>query len=257
MTEQRDTRIQFSENVWLALLPVAGTYIAFLFQASYFSYFGVPVSMVNIDIPKIIFSMAAIALAGVLLVTIFAFVADLLRSQNPIVKIIGRGLTVVVFFLPFILAATEVFTARQLIAYGLISITAWVLNFWPPPQNPGEKKSYMERLTEQEDERHKLSENKPINVKQAVGESVVGPFSLFFFGSIYVLMLGAYCASMFGSHSYLEGNKDALYAGKIDGAYVFTIVDPKNNTFGHQILLLDSGSSVELVRSDRRVIRSR
>jgi len=257
MTDQREPRLKLSENAWLAIFPVVGTYLAFLFQSSYFSYFGVPVSMVNIDIPKIIFSMAAIAVACVIFIAIFAFVGDILRSKNPIIRIVGRGLAGVAVFLPFILAATQAFTTRQLLTNGLILLGLWSVNFWPPPQKPGENKTYLARLGESLDQQDLALKSEPKNLKQIVGDSVMGPFSFIFFGSIYVLMLGGYCATVFGGKSYLKDNPDALYVGKTDGAYIFTIVDPKTNTFGNRILLLDAGSPIELVAKDRKVTRAR
>lgn len=254
MTES-SSKFRLSENAWLTLVPVIATYLVFLFQSSYFSYFGVPVSMVDVDVPKIIFSMAALALAALFLVVLFAAVADLLRSQNPVVQIIGKGLAGMAIFLPFILAATDVFTAKQLATYGALFLCLWLTNFWPPAQKEGESKSYMERLGEQEERYAKAIKAEPRNIKQAVGTNVLGPFSLVFFLSIYVMMLGTYCASVFGGGTYLKDNPDALYVGKTDGAYIFTIVDSETNTFGNNILLKDSGGSIELVRSHRKASR--
>lgn len=249
MTEASESRIKLSENAWLALIPVVATYLAFLFQSSYLGYFGVPISMIDVDIPKIIFAMAALTLAAVFLVLLFAFVTDFLRSQNPIVQIIGKGLAVITIFLPFILAATDVYTVKQQITYGGVAFCIWLLNFWPPAQKAGESKSYLERLKEQEDQY--TSGAKPQNIKQTIGKSVLAPFSLAFFLSIYVMMLGAYCASVFGGSTYLKENPNALYVGKANGSYIFTIVDPQTNTFGDQILLIDSGSKLELVHTNR------
>ena len=255
MTE-KSSQFRLSENAWLSLIPVVATYLVFLFQSSYFAYFGVPVSMVDVDIPKIIFSVAALTLAALLLVILLSAVADLLRSQNPIVQIIGKGLIGVVFFLPFIIAATSVFTRLQLTTYGVIFMSLWLLNFWPPPQKVGESKSYIGRLKEQEDKYNQAMKSEPKNIKQAVGANVLGPFSLVFFLSVYVLMLGTYCASVFGGSTYLKGTPDALYVGKANGSYIFTVVDPKTNTFGNHIVLIDAGSKIELVRSKRQASRS-
>lgn len=254
MTEN-NSKFRLSENAWLALVPVIATYLAFLFQGSYFSYFGVPFSIVDIDAPKIIFSMAALALAAVLLIILFAAVADFLRSQNPVVQIIGKGLTGVVIFLPFILAATDVFTVKQLLTCAVLFLCIWLVNFWPPTQKEGEQKSYMERLREQEENYAKALKAEPRNIKQAVGTNILGPFSLVFFLSIYVMMLGTYCASVFGGQTYLKENPNALYVGKTGETYIFTIVDPKTNTFGNNILIKDSESNIELVRSNRKANR--
>lgn len=250
------SQFRLSENAWLSLIPIVATYLVFLFQSSYFSYFGVPVSMVDVDIPKIIFSMVALGLAAVLLIVLVSAVADLLRSQNPIVQIIGKGLTSVVFFLPFILAATNVFTPLQLMTYGGLFLFLWLINLWPPAQKEGESKSYIERLRDQEEAYAKAIKAEPRNIKQIIGANVLGPFSLVFFLSIYVLMLGTYCASVFGGNTYLRENPDALYVGRGNGAYIFTIVDRKTNTFGDQILLVDAGSKIELIRSKRKASRN-
>lgn len=254
MTENRP-QFRLSENAWLTLIPIVATYLVFLFQSSYFAYFGVPVSMVDVDIPKIIFSMVALALAALFMILLFSAVADLLRSQNPVVQIVGKGLTGVAFFLPFILAATDVFTAKQLTTYSALFFCLWLTNFWPPVQNKGESKPYLERLREREDAYTKALQSEPRNIKQAVGSNVLGPFSLVFFLSIYVMMLGTYCASVFGGGTYLQGNADALYVGRTNGTYIFTIVDPKTNKFGDRILLMDGSSKIELARSERKASR--
>lgn len=242
-------RFKVSENAWLAFIPVVATYLAFVFQSSYFSYFGVPISMVDVDVPKIIFSMAALTVAAVLVSILFAFVADLLRSQNPVVMILGKGLLVIVFFLPFILAGLDFYSVKQQLAYAGIALIFWLINFWPPAQRPGESKSYLERLKEQEDKI--IGDVKPQNIKQVVGQMVMAPFSLVFFLSMYVMMLGAYCASLFGGSTYLKENPNALYVGRTGSAYIFTIVDPKTNTFGNQVLLIDDGAKIELVHAER------
>lgn len=257
MSEQREPKIRLSEHAWLALFPVIGTYLAFLFQASYFGYFGVPVSMVDVDIPKIVFSMAAIAIAFIFFVVLFAIAADLFHARNPIIRVIGRGITGVVIFLPFILVATQAFTITQLLTNGAILLFLWLLNFVPAPQGPGEKESYLARLGRQLDQQDNALRSKPRNLKQIVGNSVLGPFSLIFFGSVYVLMLGGYCASVFGGTAYLKSNLDALYVGKTDRAYIFTIVDPDTGTFGDQILLLDGSNPLELITKDREVTKAR
>lgn len=249
MPETSEPRIKLSENAWIALIPVVATYLAFLFQSSYLAYFGVPISMIDVDIPKIIFSMAALTLAAVFLALLFAFVADLLRSQNPIVTIVGKGLLVVTLFLPFILAGIDFYTVKQQIIFGGLGLGIWLMNFWPPAQKAGESKSYLERLKEQEDRYAKGT--KPQNIKQVIGESILAPFSLIFFLSIYVMMLGTYCASVFGGSTYLKENLNALYVGKTNGSYIFTIVDPKTNTFGDQVLLIDSSNKLELVHTTR------
>lgn len=252
---ENNPRFQLSENTWLALVPLVATYLVFLFQSSYFSYFGVPVSMVEVDVPKIIFAMVALALAAILFVVLFSAAADLLRSQNPIVQIIGKGFIGVVVFLPFVLAAAGAFTRLQLMTYGGLFLGLWLMNFWPPAQKPGEPRSYMERLKIQEDTYSDAIKSEPRNIKQAVGTHVLGPFSLIFFLSIYVLMLGTYCASLFGGSTYLKDNPNALYVGRSHDAYIFTLVDPKTNTFGSEILVVRGEEKVALVRSDRRARR--
>ncbi|MDR7193439.1 hypothetical protein [Luteimonas terrae] len=254
MTEP-SSKFRISENAWLTTIPVVATYLVFLFQSIYFSYFGVPVSMVDVDVPKIIFSTAALALAAVFLIVLFAAVADLLSSQNPVVQIVGKGLTGVVIFLPLILASKSVFTTAQLTTYGIIFFGLWLTNFWPPARKEGESKSYIERLRAQEEAYTKAIKSEPRNIKQAVGTNVLGPFSILFFLSIYVMMLGTYCASVFGGGTYLRENPDALYVGRTGGAYIFTIVDPETNTFGKEVLLKDAGSTIELIRSERKARR--
>lgn len=254
MTES-SSQFRLSENAWLTLIPIVATYLVFLFQSSYFAYFGVPISMVDVDIPKIIFSMAALVLAAVLWIVLFSEVADLLRSKNPILQIVGKGLTWVTIFLPFILAGVNTYTTKQLTIYGALFFCLWGTNFWPPAQKKGESKPYLERLREREEEYTQAMKSSPRNIKQAVGANVLGPFSLLFFLSIYVMMLGTYCASVFGGSTYLQDNPDALYVGRANGAYIFTIVDPKTNTFGDRILLMDGTSKITLVRSKRNASR--
>lgn len=257
MTEESSFTQKLSENMWLAALPVAGTYLAFLFQSSYFSYFGVPMSMVDIDIPKIIFSMAAIVIAAVIYLMLLAFVVDLFRAKNPIVRVVGQGLLTVAIFLPIILAASSVFTTRQLMFQALVLIGLWAVNgFWVQPQKSGESRSYLERLGDRLDNERSALKAKPTNVKEVVGTSIIGPFSLLMFGSLYVVMLGAYCASAFGGTMYLKSNMNALYVDRSDDAYIFTIVDPETNTYDNNVVLIDAGQSIELIRSSRKASRA-
>lgn len=257
MTEESSSTQKLSENMWLAALPVAGTYLAFLFQSSYFSHFGVPMSMVDVDIPKIIFSMAAIVIAAVIYLMLLAFVIDLFRAKNPILRVVGQGLLTVAIFLPIILAASNTFTTKQLIFQALVLIGLWAANgFWPQPQKSGESRSYLERLGDRLDSENSALKSKPANVKQLVGTNVLGPFSLLMFGSLYVVMLGAYCASAFGGTMYLKSNMNALYVGRSDDAYIFTIVDPGTNTYDNNVVLVDVGQSIELVRSSRKASRA-
>lgn len=40
---------------------------------------------------------------------------------------------------------------------------------------------------------------------------------------------------------YLKSNMNALYVGRSDDAYIFTIVDPETNTFDDEVMLVDVG----------------
>lgn len=253
MNDSNGLHSKLSENAWLAMMPILATYLAFLFQGSYFAYFGVPMSLIDIDVPKIIFSMAALVVAGFLALMLFAAVADTLRSQNPIIRIFGRGLLGVVLFSPFIIAGVNFYTIKQNLFFGGILFVIWMLNFLPPPQKAGEFKSYLERLREQEERYGEAIA--PKNVKQMFGERVIAPFSLIVLLSIYVMMLGGYCASVFGGTSHLKDNPGAIYVGKANGAYIFTIVDPKTNAFGNQVLLISDGEKIELVRGTNGAIK--
>lgn len=245
---------RLSESAWLTLIPVVATYLAFLFQSSYFSYFGVPISLVEVDLPKIIFAMVALTIAFVLFSVLFAFVADILRSRNVVIQIVGKGLTAVVTFSPFVLVATDAYSPSQLSIAAVFFLLVWLLNFLPPQQKIGEKKTYFERLQMQEDEYLEGIRSKPLNAKQAIGKRVLEPFFLVFFLSLYVMMLGAYCASLFGGSTYLKSDANALYVGRSNGAYIFTKVDPKTNTFGDQIYIV-GGGDLELVHTTRTAKR--
>lgn len=89
-------------------------------------------SMVDVDIPKIIFSMAAIVIAAVIYLMLLAFVVDLFRAKNPIVRVVGQGLLTVAIFLPIILAASSVFTTRQLMFQALVLTGLWAVWFLGP-----------------------------------------------------------------------------------------------------------------------------
>lgn len=253
MNDPKEPGFKLSENAWIALIPILATYLAFLFQGSYFSYFGVPMTLIDIDAPKLIFSMVALVIAGFFAAMLFAAVADILRSRNPVVRIFGRGLLGLVLFLPLIVAAIDINTIWQNLMIGGVLVFAWVINFLPPAQKAGESKSYLDRLREQEDAYGRAV--KPQNAKQIFGEKIIAPFSLVVLLSLYVMMLGGYCASAFGGATHLKGNPNALYVGRANGAYVFTLIDPETNTFGTQVLLLSDGDKIELVRGKNRAAR--
>lgn len=216
-----------NENVLLALVPVLATFFSLIFQMSYFSYFGVPPSFIELDINKIVFSVAAIVLASYLYGVLLAFAYSLSgNSKFLLVRFLGRFLVPIFMFSPLMLMSISVGSYFPVVFFVVLSCIA----AWAPK---------------------KVDDNELRRVGS--GGLFNGLGSVFFYGSIYVFLLGYFWASVLGSSNYLKDNRDALFVAKVGDSYVFTMVDPETNEFGKELLVLSSSEKIELVTQDRVV----
>lgn len=244
---------QLSEGALLAAAPIVGTYLAYVFQWSYLGFFGVPSSLIEIDLPKIIASITAITCAAVVFSALLAFGYDFVLSKNVFLRIVGKWIVGAIVFSPFIVGSFQVYSATELAIYAVILLVLGLTSFIPPSQKPGESLSYWERLERQQKLNDELDVSPPTTVRQLFGSKILGPFSLVVFGSLYVSVLGHYFAAKGETHRVLNEQPDFLYVAKSGDSYIFAKIDLATNMLTGDIVLIGNDSDHPIAMTTKRM----
>lgn len=241
MSEKNKFTLRPSESILLASLPIVGVYIPFLFQWGCFIYFGIPASLIDVDVQKIVLSTVVAAVAVLIFAMIFSFVIDFYKSGGIIIRLICRILFTVTIFLPFIFV---IYSIWQKILVLICLIVMASTEFFEAFEWRKGDKSYAERL---EQAVKKSSENEsPKNVKQFFGDAILAPFCFFILCSIYVVMLGYYCGPWFVGGTHLKDNQNLIFVGRNNDSYIFVVIDPATKKFGKNFVVRDSSNPIEL-----------
>ena len=247
MADQDSKKINFaglSDNLLIALVPLAGTYLAFVFQFSYFRFYGIPSSLIELDIPKIVFSISAIIGAAFFYSMLLNSLASLTSSTNPVLNILGRQLIVLIFILPLLLGLSAI-GQWQTLLYGVFLLAVALSRYIPPRNRAGENLPYLERLRRRE-ETPVRTEVRISTARSRFEDRVIAPVVLVMFGSIYVLILGFVSAGVASKHHVLVSQPDAIYVTKSHDHFVFVKYDAKTHRLKSQLIFLPGDASVEL-----------
>lgn len=134
-----------TEAVLLALFPLFGTYLAFVFMAGIYSFHGIPWTLIELDINAIVTSTSALLVVFAIYSYVISLTADLLSAERPEVRAIGEGVMLFVMMSPLpMLGGEESSAAWAVVSCASLIVIAW--NFASPLLNKDKTLSYKQKM---------------------------------------------------------------------------------------------------------------
>jgi hypothetical protein len=102
---EQPARSRLSEGAMLALVPVIGSALAFLFESGFLYFYGIPSSFVKLDVPSIVQASILLLCTGAMLVLLGGLAAEWsVQRESTLKRVIGTSLPYVLFMLVALLA---------------------------------------------------------------------------------------------------------------------------------------------------------
>lgn len=134
-----------TEAVWLALFPLFGTCLAFVFKAGFYSFYGIPSTLIELDINAIVTSTSALLVLFALYSNAIFMTADLLSAERPELRAIGEGILLFVLISPLPMLGGEKSSAIWAVL-SCASLMAIAWNFASPLMNKDQTLSYKQKM---------------------------------------------------------------------------------------------------------------
>jgi hypothetical protein len=111
-----------SETLLLALAPVAGAYITFIYEAGYLSFFGVPIEFMQLDLVRTLSATFSVAIFFILWSYFGAFLLVLIKRRSPVQRALIRPFLFLFIFFPIaVLAGNRVVWVGVLITFSFLA----------------------------------------------------------------------------------------------------------------------------------------
>lgn len=179
-----------SEGLLLALIPFVGTFIGFVFEAGYVSFYDVPISLIQIDFNRIVASTGLVFLIFMFWFKCLSATSLLYKNKYVIIRALYEPTLMTLFFGAFAYAAPGEPNKWAILAGGFVAFS--LLNFLPPAFEKRRGTRYLERLSAHLEECETQSGRPNIDITSL--------FALIFFGSTLVFGIGRSVAVE--KHSY-------------------------------------------------------
>ena len=220
-----------TEGLVIAAVPVAGSFVAFVFEAGYLAFYEVPITLIQLDFTRVITASGAVILVLLTLLILFSNIVDIAQGSHPFRRIFGKILVVALFFGTFF-AIIPGPPERWWALAGLL-VLLLSLELLPPLFQRHTGLKYWGRVAAA-----KPVENGPPKTQtydtfsEAVGALIVTPMSFVFFGTVLIFFLGVYHAQSKTSHWVLMAQPDMLVVAH----YGDTVVLKKFDVSSKQIM---------------------
>lgn len=225
-----------SEGVLLAILPIAGSLVALVFEAGFLSFFEVPFILIQIDFLRIVIATFFVGMFSAVVFLGLLLVGLIMRSKNPLGRALAYPLIMVVLFSPilyFIPATREQWALLAVLV--LLAALACVL----PPLFSRKGKSYLTRLEEQlqEEEAANIDHKVQRPIANAISEKILAPLGFLVFGTIYVFALGRDYAESRTVHYALQGAPEWVLVTAYGDTLLLKNFDSRTHVLGAALRL--------------------
>lgn len=225
-----------SEGLLLAAIPFVGTYLTFLFEYGYLSYYDVPISIVQIDFTRIVSASSAIVFSLVYIFVAFMFITIIIRSDNIYRKILLSPF--VSAFLVGILAYLIPYSTNLWWLCGVIFLGHLSIELIAPFFRKDKTISYVQALTKQVEDENKTTEKSPTTLKDR--------FALLLTLSFIVSLIGLHFASEKDSYWVIDTHPDMIVVEIYGNTIILKEYDAKTKIIGSKLLLLNRDSDKEI-----------
>lgn len=225
-------RITRSEGLILAAIPFIGTFVAFIFEYGYLAFYDVPISVIQLDFTRIVTAAAIIVLSCANIAMAFTAIALVARGNHPIRKALISPLITALFFSVFIFFIPGSPERWWIVA--AVLILHLLFEFIPPLFKAKSTGSYINALASQIREENKKSDTTKLSAKDYL--------SAFFFGSMFIIVVGLHHASVKTSYWTLSTHPDMVVIEIYGDTVVLKSYDPKTRKLGDNLVLISRAS---------------
>ena len=92
-----------NESYLLAVIPFMGSFLAFLFEVGFLTYYEVPITFIQLDFTRIVTAIGLIAIMLSTLLFLFEFAILISEGSHPLKKIIGKTLIIIILLSSFLI----------------------------------------------------------------------------------------------------------------------------------------------------------
>ena len=181
--EKLFSKLSGHEGLVLAAIPFIGTYLAFIFEAGYLSFYDIPTSFIKVDFTRIISAIAIITSFSSFFYIAFIVLRIIAKGDHPIRKAVIEPLFYTLFFgiiLYFIPLSSDKWW--WLLA---LSIILFILKFIPPFFHKKYYSSYIETLSKLEEKSKPKEGSDNFTLKDIFGVLVLCTFIVFLYGRFH------------------------------------------------------------------------
>ncbi len=244
-TEKKEKRgfLLASEAIWLAVIPFIGTFVVFVYEYSYLSFYGIPAGFIQLDVVKIISASAAIIFLVLVLLFMTFYVRFLAGGEHPLQRALVTPLTMCLMLGPFLYLGRAEFKWQILAGVFVVSYLFCLVG--PFFDRGNDDAGYLERL--------RKSNSEPINVEYK--DKAFGVFAEYIsfpvFFTFLVAMLGDYNAAEKIAYMKVAGENRVLIEVYGD-LMIFKDFDPKTKKLSAvaTFLKIGEGDAISLERAN-------
>lgn len=182
MAESQENKYMFSDSLLLAAATFAGTVVAIIFEHSYLSYYGIPASIIQLDLMRIVAAAAAVSMYLIVMILLLFVGRASSAHSNPFRRAMVTPLVLSIMIGPFLFFSIRS-EYRIFIIIGLAMMVYFICLIVPLfTRKRGE--TYLEKLG--------ASDNNFLKVEYTdkYYENFAGPLSLILFFSFIVVGAG-------------------------------------------------------------------
>lgn len=233
----------------VVLAPFLGSLIALVFEAGYLKHFGVPASLIQLDLVSILKPTASVIAAGLAFLYLMASVADWLASRDVFVRVLGHVASLCLPLGVMVFAAAPSLDTLGVIA-GFAALF-FLLQVVPPIFEFGTGLPYKDRLARSVEEERRAAdaaaESKP-TASNAIMDRVLVPAFLICVFCIVLFARGIGTAEDQTDYFVLDDQPDTVLVAQYGELMIFKRANLVRKELTDQMELRKFGEGVAQVK---------
>ncbi|HFH4653809.1 hypothetical protein [Pseudomonas aeruginosa] len=234
-----------SEAILIAIIPFVGTYIAFLYEAGYASYYEIPISFIQIDALSIISSSTLVVLFIYAFFVLLDLARKIVKGSHPVRKALALPLTMTIvsaFFIVFL------DIPNKILLISAVFLFATTITYLPPLFKRDTKDNYLKRLEIQNaNENKRLKEKNPESTRR----DIISPIAFLFVFGLLIFKGGIMHAEDKTYYYVLKDSPNKALVSNYGDNLIFSTFDQRTKTFTGEITFakLDSSNPLPLIHT--------
>lgn len=227
-----------SEGVLIVLIPFVGTYIAFLFEAGFAAYYGVPIALIQIDFVKIIVSSAVVWIFVYLFFTLIEFARGVAGGSHPLRRALAFPLSATL-----VLSLFVVFTPLPHKLWIILSVFSFfcIVTYASPIFKKGDGETYIQRLESQIEKERKSAGN-----SGGKANNFAEFTSFLFVVSFFIFKSGLMLAEDKSRYYVMKDLPENVFVSNYGDVMVFAVSDKEYSRFTGEVVMVKLSDSVPI-----------